>query len=86
ATGGFGVPGLYVLSDPGAVDERSKKGVMAINFGKFFEKGLSLGTGQCNVKKYNRYLRDMIISGKADLSFAVSPRIGINEAPTAYEK
>ena len=37
-TGGIGVPGLYVPSDPGAVDERSAKGVMAISFGKFFEK------------------------------------------------
>lgn len=116
ATGGIGVPGLYVPSDPGAPDERSKKGVMAISFGKLFEKvslstnippgvshilcpqvdgyadsclyqqGLSLGTGQCNVKKYNRYLRDMIISGKADPSFVVSHEIGIDETPAAYEK
>ena len=45
-----------------------------------------MGTGQCNVKKYNRYLRDMIISGKADPSFVVSHEIGIDEAPEAYEK
>lgn len=41
-TGGIGVPGLYVPSDPGAVDERSKMGVMAISFGKLFEKVLLL--------------------------------------------
>ena len=45
-----------------------------------------MGTGQCNVKKYNRYLRDMIISGKADPSFVVSHEINIEEAPGAYEK
>jgi threonine dehydrogenase-like Zn-dependent dehydrogenase len=49
-------------------------------------KGLSIGTGQCNVKKYNRYLRDMIISGKAKPSFVVSHNISIDEAPTAYGK
>ena len=49
-------------------------------------QGLSIGTGQCNVKKYNRYLRDMIISGRADPSFVVSHEIGIDEAPKAYEK
>lgn len=38
------------------------------------------------MKKYNRYLRDMIISGKADPSFVVSHEIDINEAPEAYEK
>lgn len=49
-------------------------------------QGLTIGTGQCNVKKYNRYLRDMIISGRADPSFVVSHEIGIDEAPKAYEK
>jgi threonine dehydrogenase-like Zn-dependent dehydrogenase len=47
---------------------------------------LSLGTGQCNVKSYNRYLRDMIVSGKAKPSFVVSHEINIDEAPVAYEK
>ncbi len=49
-------------------------------------QGLSLGTGQCNVKHYNRYLRDMIISGKADPSWVVSHVVGIEEAPAAYRK
>ncbi|KAM0801953.1 hypothetical protein BDR22DRAFT_971773 [Usnea florida] len=85
-TGGIGVPGLYVPSDPGAVDDKSSQGMMLMSFGKLFEKGLTIGTGQCNVKKYNRYLRDMIISGRADPSFVVSHEIGIDEAPRAYEK
>ena len=107
-TGGIGVPGLYVPSDPGAVDEKSSQGMMLMSFGKLFEKvglpyfsemacacmmlikghfqGLTIGTGQCNVKKYNRYLRDMIISGRADPSFVISHEIGIDEAPNAYEK
>ena len=37
-TGGIGVPGLYVPSDPGAPDEQSKKGMMLMSFGKLFEK------------------------------------------------
>ncbi|MCJ1396846.1 hypothetical protein MMC11_000036 [Xylographa trunciseda] len=104
ATGGVGVPGLYVPSDPGAPDEKSKQGMMLMSFGKLFEKashsgfciwladmdllrqGLSFGTGQCNVKKYNRYLRDLIIAGKAKPSFVVSHDIDIDDAPTAYEK
>lgn len=106
-TGGIGVPGLYVPSDPGAPDEKAARGMMLMSFGKLFEKvrdllsffelrlvewyvdlqqGLTIGTGQCNVKKYNRYLRDMIISGQADPSFVVSHEIGIEEAPQAYKK
>ena len=37
-TGGIGVPGLYVPSDPGAVDEKSSRGMMLMSFGKLFEK------------------------------------------------
>lgn len=85
-TGGLGIPGLYVPSDPGASTESEKKGQLLISFGKLFEKGLSLATGQCNVKAYNRYLRDMIIAGKAKPSFVVSHEIEIDEAETAYRK
>ncbi|EXJ94561.1 alcohol dehydrogenase [Capronia coronata CBS 617.96] len=84
--GGLGIPGLYVPTDPGAPDEASGKGMISLSFGKLFEKGLSLATGQCNVKQYNRYLRDLIIAGKAKPSFVVSHEIGIDDAETAYEK
>lgn len=57
-----------------------------MSFGKLFEKGLSLGTGQCNVKAYNRYLRDLIISGVAKPAFVVSHEVDLDAAPEAYEK
>ncbi|KAI9830153.1 MAG: hypothetical protein M1819_005830 [Sarea resinae] len=85
-TGGLGIPGLYVPADPGAPDANSREGNILIPFGKLFEKGLTLGTGQCNVKAYNRYLRDLIIAGRAKPSFVVSHEIGIEDAPAAYEK
>ncbi|ETI21275.1 hypothetical protein G647_07620 [Cladophialophora carrionii CBS 160.54] len=84
--GGLGIPGLYVPTDPGAPDEASGKGKISLSFGKLFEKGLSLATGQCNVKQYNRYLRDLIIAGKAKPSFVVSHEIGIEDAEVAYDK
>lgn len=49
-------------------------------------QGLSLATGQCNVKQYNRYLRDLIIAGRAKPSFVISHEIGIEDAVTAYDK
>jgi glutathione-independent formaldehyde dehydrogenase len=85
-TGRIGIPGLYVPADPGGVDDAAKQGRIALSFGKFFEKGLSLGTGQCNVKQYNRYLRDLIVSGRARPGLIVSHEVGLEEAPTAYEK
>ncbi|UZJ55564.1 hypothetical protein CBS101457_004884 [Exobasidium rhododendri] len=86
ATGGLGIPGLYVPSDPGAPDAEAAMGMMSFPFGKFFEKGLFMGTGQCNVKAYNRQLRDMITSGVATPSFVVSNELPLSDAPMAYEK
>ncbi|GLI72169.1 hypothetical protein PoHVEF18_000339 [Penicillium ochrochloron] len=86
ACGGLGIAGLYVPSDPGASDAASASGMISLSFGKLFEKGLSIGTGQCNVKAYNRYLRDMIIAGKAKPSFVISHEIGLADAEDAYDK
>jgi glutathione-independent formaldehyde dehydrogenase len=85
-TGALGIPGLYVPSDPGGVNEGAKRGALSINFGKLFEKGLRLGTGQCNVKQYNAHLRDLIVSGRAKPSFVVSNEVPLDEAPDAYRK
>ena len=85
-TGILGIPGLYVPSDPGGVDEGAKRGALSINFGQLFEKWLRLGAGQCNVKRYNAYLRDLIIAGRASPSFVVSHEVPLGDAPDAYRK
>ncbi|WP_432092754.1 glutathione-independent formaldehyde dehydrogenase [Streptomyces sp. bgisy100] len=85
-TGMLGIPGLYVPADPGGPDENSKRGMLLVSIGKLFEKGLRLGTGQCNVKRYNRQLRDMIIEGRARPSFVVSHELPLGQAPSAYDK
>lgn len=86
ATGRIGIVGLYVPEDPGAPDDMAAEGRLGIDFGKLFEKGQRFGTGQCDVKRYDRQLRDMIIEGRADPSFVVSHRVGLDEAPEMYER
>lgn len=86
ATGELGIPGLYVPDDPGAPDEMATQSRLGIDFGLLFEKGQALGTGQCNVREYNRELRDMIIEGHADPSWVVSHRVALDDAPEMYEK
>jgi glutathione-independent formaldehyde dehydrogenase len=84
-TGKLGIVGLYVPQDPGGKDQHAKKGQYLIPWGDVFEKGLQLGIGQTPVKQYNLFLRDLIIAGRAKPSFIVSKRIGLAEAPDAYE-
>jgi glutathione-independent formaldehyde dehydrogenase len=83
-TGAIGVVGQFTPRDPGAIDEIAKHGGMVFDFGEFWAKGLAMGTGQCNVKAYNRYLRDLIADGRAKPSFVISHELPLDEAPEAY--
>ncbi|WP_428485398.1 glutathione-independent formaldehyde dehydrogenase [Rhodopila sp.] len=85
ATGGIGVVGVFVPQDPGGPDELAKQGKMAFDFGAFWFKGQQIRTGQCNVKAYNRRLRDLIHVGKATPSCIISHRLGLDDAPDAYK-
>jgi glutathione-independent formaldehyde dehydrogenase len=84
ATGQIGVVGVFIPQDPGAQDKLEKVGQLAFDFGKFWFKGQKMGTGQCNVKAYNRRLRDLIHAGKANPSVIVSHELPLEEAPEAY--
>jgi glutathione-independent formaldehyde dehydrogenase len=85
-TGQLGVVGLYLPSDPGAPDENAAEGKLLFNVGKYFEKGLAMGSGQADVKSYNRYLRDLIIAERAKPSFVVSKEVPLAGAPEAYQR
>lgn len=85
ATGHIGVVGVYVSDDPGASNDMAKRGRVAFNYGAAFEKGISIKSGQCPVKRYNRELRDMILAGRANPSFIVSHDIALDDAPGAYQ-
>jgi glutathione-independent formaldehyde dehydrogenase len=86
ATGRLGVVGLYVPSDPGAPNEDAAEGRLLFELGTFFEKGLTMGTGQADVKRYNRQLRDLIIAGRAEPGTIVSKEVPLAEAPEAYQR
>jgi len=85
-TGYIGIVGVYNANDPGAADEKAKKGLFELPFGAAFGKGLSIGMGQAPVKRYNEYLRDLIVMGRAKPSFIVSHRLPLEGAPEAYKR
>jgi threonine dehydrogenase-like Zn-dependent dehydrogenase len=85
-TGGIGIVGVFIPEDPKAKDKLAKKGQIAFDLGKFFEKGLHMGSGQANVKAYNRHLSNLIQVGKAKPSWIISHELSLDQAPDAYEK
>ena len=86
ATGRLGIVGVFPPQDTKSPDPLMKKGQVAFDFGNYFTKGLRSGTGQCNVKAYNRRLCRLINEGKAQPSFIVSHRLPLAQAPDAYAR
>ena len=85
-TGKLGIIGVWFPADPGAPSDRAKQGEYALPIGQLWEKGIAIGTGQAPVKRYDFYLRDLIITGRAKPSFIVSHRIPLTQAPEAYRR
>ena len=84
-TGGIGTIGVYVPQDPGGPNELAKHGKAPFDFGSFWFKGQHMGTGQCPVKRYNRYLRSLIAEDKVKPSWIVSHDLPLDQAPEAYK-
>jgi len=83
-TGGLGIVGVFMPQDPGGADALAKKGQIAFDLGAFFTKGQRMGTGQANVKAYNRYLAKLIHEGRAHPSFIISHELPLEQAPEGY--
>jgi glutathione-independent formaldehyde dehydrogenase len=83
-TGGIGVVGIFLPRDPGAPDNLAKEGEIAFDMGLFWFKGQSVGTGQANVKRYNRHLRNLIHTGRAKPSYIISHKLVLDMAPEGY--
>jgi glutathione-independent formaldehyde dehydrogenase len=87
ATGKIGVAGVYEPSDEGAATtEDAKHGRYDFDYGTAFTKGIAIGSGQCPVMRYNRWLRDLIIRGQARPAQIVSHELPLDEAVTAYDQ
>jgi len=85
-TGRIGVVGVFVPQDPEAPDDLAKEGKFGFDFGTFFFKGQSMGTGQANVKQYNRQLRNLIHRDKLHPGLIVSHELGLDQAPEGYQR
>jgi glutathione-independent formaldehyde dehydrogenase len=85
-TGSIGLIGVYFPEDPGANNEQAKKGVLPVPLGTLWNKGITIGMGQCPVKNYDAFLRQAISTGRAKPGRIVSHHISLDDAPKFYEK
>ena len=71
--GTVSIPGVY----GGLLDK--------VPMGAAFAKGLTLKMGQTHVHRYMKPLLQMILDGKIDPTFVISHRLGLEDAPEAYD-
>ena len=71
--GTISMPGVYTAS------------INAFLIGPLMNKSLTLKTGQTHVQRYLDPLLKMIEGGKIDPSFVITHRVGLEDAPAAYE-
>ncbi len=83
-TGHISLIGVYFPQDPGAKGD-AKQGVFPVALGGAWNKGISIEMGQAPVKRYNVYLRDLIVAGIVKPSVIVSHRLPLDGAPDAYK-
>lgn len=56
-----------------------------IPVGAAFQKGLTFRGGQTHVQRYMRPLLEMVQQGRIDPSFVITHRLGLDDAPEAYD-
>ena len=78
--------GVWPARDPAASLASAKEGKLTVPWSKLFNKNASLMMGRDDDKRWNRKLRDMIITGAAKPSQIVSHRLSLDDAPAAFAK
>jgi glutathione-independent formaldehyde dehydrogenase len=85
--GGLGIPGLYVVEDPGAPNEDAKHGMLKLRIGKGWSKSLHFHTGQAPVLQYNRQLMQAILHDRIQIAKIVNATvITLDQAPEGYKE
>jgi glutathione-independent formaldehyde dehydrogenase len=84
--GRLAIIGVFLDNDPHAPSEPAKKGIYSIPWGTLFKKGVNVGMGRDDDKRYNDHLRDLIARGRIKPSKIVSHRLPLHDAADAFAK
>jgi glutathione-independent formaldehyde dehydrogenase len=84
--GRLSIIGVFLDSDPRARDTAAQRGDYLIPWGTLFKKGVTIGMGRDDDKRYNDYLRDAIVRGRIKPSAIVSHRLPLRDASDAFAR
>lgn len=74
-------------ADLAGANSDNKLGVYHLQFGQCWNKGITLGMGQCPVLQYQKDLMKLILHDRVDLAPLLNVKIiGLEDAPEAYKR
>jgi glutathione-independent formaldehyde dehydrogenase len=84
--GRMAITGVWPARDPHAADPVPAEGKLVVPWSKLFNQNVNIVMGRDDDERWNRKLRDMIITGAAKPSRIVSHRLSLDAAPDAFAK
>ena len=84
--GRVAIIGVWPTKDPVAADPHAREGRLVVPWSKLFNKNVRITMGRDDDERWNRKLRDMILTGAAKPSRVVSHRLSLDDAPKAFAK
>jgi glutathione-independent formaldehyde dehydrogenase len=84
--GRLSIIGVFLDNDPKAATPPARTGDYTIPWGTLFRKGVIIGMGRDDDKRYNDHLRDLIVAGRIKPGKIVSHRLPLRDAADAFAK
>ncbi len=81
-TGHVAIAGVYPEKDLGPAPAGGADGHLRVHWATFFNKGITVGFGRTNDRRYTTKLRDLVLSGRAPPSRVVTNHGTLDDAPT----
>jgi glutathione-independent formaldehyde dehydrogenase len=83
-TGRVGIAGVYAEKDLHPAPEGTADGHLTVPWATFFSKGVTVGFGRTNDRRYTAHLRDLVLRGRAQPGFVVTHHGPLEDAPGFY--
>ncbi|HEY0717077.1 MAG TPA: glutathione-independent formaldehyde dehydrogenase [Streptosporangiaceae bacterium] len=83
-TGRVGIAGVYAEKDLHPAPDGTADGQLTVPWATFFSKGVTVGFGRTNDRRYTAHLRDLVLRGRARPGSVVTHHGPLEDAPALY--
>lgn len=84
--GTLGIMGVYPQKDARPTGGEGADGSLRVPWGLMFAKGVTIGMGRTNDRRYTRHMRDLVLSSRINPGRVVTHHLPLTEAPEGYRQ